>query len=155
MNTQKTRSAFTIVEAMIAAVVLVIAVIGTSVYRYQAALGARHADLYSTGVRLSLMLCEGWSGEGGTTSYDPVTTFTPDLDIIDTNSAGAPTGFTELGSYEIIVDGFKYYAALSWKNMGNKITSLHIVVSWDYREGTNQNSSNQSYRLTTYVKTPS
>jgi hypothetical protein len=139
-------------EVMVAGVVLLIAVIGTSSYRYHAALGARHADLFSTGVRITLLLCEGWSGEGGSLTYDPVSTFSPDLDIADGNTAGAPTGFTELGSYEIIVNDFSYYATLSWKNMGSGITSLHVVTRWG--NGAAENAG-QSYRLTTYVKTGS
>jgi hypothetical protein len=157
LNRTKTKKAFTLMEVIIAAIVLVIAVIGTSAFRYQAALGSRKADLYTTAVRMGVMLCEGWAGEGGTATFNPVATFSPQLDIIDSNSVGAPTGFTELGSYEIIVDNFKYFATLSWKDMGYKIMALHIVISWDQRDqGINTAAAaNKNFRLTTYVKKPS
>jgi len=149
--------AMTIMEAMISLVILVIAIIGASGYRYQAALGARQADLYSTGVRMTLLLCEAWSGVGGAASFDPISIFSPDLDITASAGIGAPTGFTELGSYQMIVEGVTYYATMSWKDMGAGITSLHVVVSWNPRSGGTSTIGNaiKSYRLTTYVKTPS
>jgi hypothetical protein len=152
----QTRRAITLTEAMIAAATLVIAVIGTSVYRYQATLGVHQADLYSTGVRMTLLLCEGWSGTSGALSYNPVTTFSPELNIIASTGIDAPTGFTKLGSYKISIDGFPYYATLSWKNMGSGITSLHVVVKWNQtdRAANTLVNANKSYILTTYVKTP-
>jgi hypothetical protein len=148
-----TRRALTIVEAMIAAVVLVIAVIGTSVFRYQSALGARHTDLYTTGVRMTLLLCEGWAGADGNNTYNPVSTFRPELDIISRAAIGAPTGFTELGSYQIIVDGVSFYATLSYKNMGSGLKSLHVVVRWD-PSNRGLTAAKQSFQLTTYAKPP-
>jgi Tfp pilus assembly major pilin PilA len=153
----ETRRAFTIIEAMIAAVVLVIAIIGTSSYRYHAALGIRQADFHSTGVRIALMLCEGWAGVDGNSAFSPVTTFSPALNISTSTGIAAPTNWTKLNSYKIMVDGFAYFATLSYKNMGSGITSLHVVVSWN-QSGHWTNTlatAGKTYQLTTYVKTPS
>jgi hypothetical protein len=149
-----TKRAFTVTEALIAAVIIVIAIIGTSMLRYQSALGVRKADLYSTSVRLGLMLCEGWTGEGGTTAYNPVTVLSPGLNISTSTGIAAPTGFTKLNSYKIVVDSFNYYATLSWKDMGTGIISLHIVVSWDQRDsGLNTlAAAGKIFKLTTYVR---
>jgi hypothetical protein len=153
----ETIRAFTIIEVIIAAIILVIAIIGTSAFRYRAAFGARQADSYSTGVRMTLLLCEGWAGVDGNNTYNPVTTFSPALTISTATGIAAPTGFTKLNSYKIVVDGFSYFATLSWKDMGSGIKSLYVVVSWDQCDrGTNTlATAGQSFKLTTYVKKPS
>ncbi|MFH1372116.1 MAG: hypothetical protein ABII09_12640 [Planctomycetota bacterium] len=149
----KTRRAFTIVEGMIAMVILVVAVIGTSAYRYYAALDARKANLHTTAVRMASLLCEGWSGEDGEASFNPVTTFSPDLNISAGSGPNAPSGFTALGSYRIIIDGSYYFATLSWKDVGSDLKALNVIVKWDLSgRGTNVLAdANKSYQLTTYV----
>ena len=152
----RARLAFTITETIIASIILVIAIIGTAAYRYQAAMSAHKTDLYSTGVRTALLLCEGWAGADGDSTFNPVTTFSPQLNI-STSATGtaAPTGYTKLGYYKIIIDGVSYFATLSWKNISTGgVRSLHVVVKWDLCDrGTNTlATADQSYHLTTYVK---
>ena len=77
----KSRNAFTIIEIMIAVVIVFIAIIGTSANRYGAALDARRADLHATAVRTALLLCEGWNGTCGSTSFNPDNTLRSSLDI--------------------------------------------------------------------------
>ena len=77
----KSRNAFTIVEVMIAAAIVLIAIIGTSANRYGAVLNARRADFHSTAVRTALLLCEGWNGTCGSASFNPDNVFSSNLDI--------------------------------------------------------------------------
>jgi hypothetical protein len=152
----RAKIAFTITETIIASIILVIAIIGTGAYRYQAAMSAHKTDLYTTGVRTTLLLCEGWAGADGDSTFNPVTTFSPQLNI-STSATGtsAPTGYTKLGYYKIIVEGVSYFATLSWKNLSTGgVRSLHVMVKWDLCDrGINTYATaNQSYHLTTYVK---
>ena len=55
----KFKNAFTIIEAMIAIAILLIAILGTSAFRYHTALSARRADLHTTSARVAMLLCEG------------------------------------------------------------------------------------------------
>ena len=153
----KTSSGFTLVECMIAMVVLSVALIGASGYRYYAALDARKANLYTTAVRTATLLCEGWSGEDGEPNFNPVTTFSPDLTIATAAGPSTPTGFTPLGSYRIIVEDTYYYATLSWKDVGSNLKALHIIVSWNQsgRGSTSLASAGKTYQLTTYVSNAS
>ena len=152
----RAKIAFTITETIIASIILVIAIIGTAAYRYQAAMSAHKTDLYSTGVRIALLLCECWAGADGNNTFNPVTTFSPQLNIsTSTTGTAAPTGYTKLGYYKIIVDGVSYFATLSWKDISTEsVRALHVIVKWDLCDrGTNTlAAANQSYHLTTYVK---
>ena len=156
-HTQK-RRAFTVIEALIAMVVFVIAIIGTSAYRYEAALNARRADSYATGVRMTLLLCEGWSGEEGDTAFDPVALFSPDLTIASTvDGPGIPGSFTLLGNYGIVAEGSYYYATLSWRDMATGLKALNIAVSWNPANPglDDSTSATEVYRVTTFVQDPS
>ena len=126
------RSALTIIEGIIALIVLVIAVIGSSTYRYSAKMNARKAYMYITASRMASMLCDGWSGEGGDVSFDPVATFSPDLDISADSGPEAPSGFTAIGGYRIIIEGTYYYTTLSYKDLGSGLKALNVVVNWDF-----------------------
>ena len=149
----KSRNAFTIVEVMIAAAIVFIAIIGTSANRYGATLNARRADLHATAVRTALLLCEGWNGTCGSTSFNPDNTFSSGLDIIASEGPDAPDGFTTLGSYRIMLEGVEYYATLSWENAETDLRALSVIVSWD-PSGQGQSAA-KSYQLITYVENPS
>jgi len=150
------KSAFTLIEVMIAITILLIAILGTSAYRYNAALSARRADLYTNAARTAILLCEGWSGLGGDTTFDPVGAFGSDLTITNNVGPGAPSTFTTLGSYKILLEGSDYYATLSWKNLDTELRALNVIVSWNQcGRGTNSfDSVDKSYRLTTYIENP-
>ncbi len=152
----RAKIAFTVMETIIASIIFVIAIIGTGAYRYQAAMSAHKTDLYSTGVRTALLLCEGWAGADGNSTFNPVSVFNPQLNIsTSTTGTAVPTGYTKLGYYKIIVDGVTYFATLSWKDISSGgVRSLNVMVKWDLCDrGTNTlATANQSYHLTTYVK---
>ena len=136
----KGEKAFTLIEVMIAIIVLLITILGTSAYRYHAALSARRSDLYTNAARTALLLCEGWSGMGGDITFDPVEAFGSDLTIISNTGPEAPSSFTQLGSYKIVLEGSDYYATLSWKECGRGTDSF--------------DNADKSYWLTTYVENP-
>ena len=156
----KYKNAFTIIETMIAITILLIAILGTSAFRYHTALSARRSVLHTTSARVALLLCEGWTGVGGDTNFDPVAAFDSDVNIISSVGPATPSGFTNLGSYRIMLEGNDYYATMSWKNMDSytptDLRALNVVVTWDQlgRRTGQFTNANKLYRLTTYVENP-
>lgn len=162
------RAGLTLVEIMAAAVILTIAVLGASLFRYHTALSARKADLQTAAVRITLLLCESWRGSSDPNSFDPEEYFGDDDDAnfeIDNDEHGpdVPTGFNLLDHYEIVVDGVYYYATLSQKYISTGLRALNVIVAWDQR-GYESGDYGQGYmyylgdvdvyksfRLTTYV----
>jgi len=139
----KYRAGFTLIEVMIATVIFIIAVLGTSAYRYSAA-----------AARTGLLLCEGWRGIGGADDYDPVGYFSSDLDIATSPGPAVPDGFTPLGSYKIVLESSDYYATLSWKDVNPGLRALNVLVGWDQMgRGTDSlQDANKLFKLTTYVE---
>ena len=153
-NTQK--KAFTIIEVMLAIAILLVAVLGTSAFRYSAALNARRADLQTTASRTALLLCESWSGVGGSATFNPEAVFVADINIISHTGPTEPLGFNVLGSYQIVMEGNHYYATLSWIDIAPELRALNVIVNWDQADtGTHDVSqADRSYQLTTYIENP-
>ncbi len=107
----------TLIEVMIAILILSITVLATSGFRYYAAMDARKADVQITAARLASLLLSSWKGSGGYSGYskydliggvDPLDpndydpdydydTYDPDdydYDIDDPNSIELCTGLT-------------------------------------------------------------
>lgn len=153
----KTRRGFALIDIMAAAVILIIALIGTSAYQYNASLQIRKSNMHANGIRIAALLCEGWSGRDGDTSFDPNATLSPDLNITADTGPSVPTGFTLLGSYKIIVDGSYFFTTLSWQDIDDDVRALNVTVNWDHCDrGTNTLADAcKSYQLTAYVKNQS
>ncbi len=150
----KSMQGFTLVEVMIATVIFIIAVLGTSAYRYSAALSARRADLQTTAARTALLFCEGWRGESGAATYDPVTRFFGEMDISASAGPTEPTGFTTLGGYKVVLEGNSYFITLSWQDVNTGLRALNIIVAWDQHGSgsTNLSDADKTFKLTTYVE---
>ena len=151
------QKAFSIIEIMIAIAVFLIAFLGTSAYRYGAAMDARKADLQTKATRTALLFSEAWNGKDGAALFKPVTAFSSDIDIEVSVGPDVPVGFTWLGSYKVNFERTDYYVTLSWKKPDPGLKVLSVIVNWD---ATGQNTGSladaqKSYRLTTYVENPS
>ena len=154
-KTSKIRSGrgFSLVSIMVAIVILLVALIGTSNFRYFSALDAKKAAARITAARIGLMLCENWRGLGGTETYDPATYFGSDLTITQSAGPHKPEDFTLLGSYTVTLNGANYYVTLSWKDVSTGLRALNIVVAWAQRpQGLSSLADvDKSFRLTTYA----
>ena len=161
MSTTKRRKSsggFTFIEVMGAILVLTIAVLGASAYRYHATLDTRRADLQTTAARMASLLCETWRGASEPNTFDPVAYFGTELaiesmDIQD--GPHTPTDFEALGTYRIIVNGVDYRTALFWKDVYSGLRTLTVIVVWNWDPvnhplGPSKYAA-QSFRLTTYV----
>jgi len=153
-----------IIEIMIFTVVLTIAVIGTSGYRYFAAMDIRRSDNEITAGRIASQLCKSWEGiGGGSSSYDPVNDNGIGLNIEATSSSlapQAPSNFTLLtngGHYKVKVysDNDKdiriYYATMSYRTINNangNLETLNVTVSWPANPSNSNATTNDSFCLT-------
>jgi len=156
----KLLAAVTLIEVMAAIVIVAIAVIGASGYRYYSTLDARRADFQNAAARIALLLCENWRGRGydGTTTYNPIVHLTSENLLVAASGVGPDyaSGFTPLGRYEITMDGVHYWAALSWDDdaatVGLRV--LNVVVAWAQRQTGSDDAAaglDKTFRLTTYV----
>ena len=139
IKNRRVRNGFTLIEIMFAIVILLVVVIGTSGYRYYAALDARKAAMRMTAARIALLLCEGWRGVQGIETHDPTAYSYSDL-AIETITLpygfqhGKLDDFTLMGGYKVVSKGDDYYTALSWKqDAGTRLRTLNIVVGWPQR----------------------
>lgn len=158
-NSFRRHRGISLVGTMVAVVILLIALIGTSSFRYCAAMDARKADAQTMAARVALMLCESWQGINGDVTYDPVAHLGTSLDIAQSTTGPAkPSDFTLLGSYIVELDDFHdvtHYATLSWKDVQPGLRALNVTVAWAQR-GPDQNGNetiDKSFRLTIYTAT--
>jgi len=153
------RRGMTLVGTMVAVVILLIAVIGTSSFRYYSAMDTRRADAQTAASRIALTLCESWRGINGDVTYNPITHLGTNLAITQSTAGpDKPSDFTLLGSYAVDVDevhGVTHYATLSWKDVQPGLRALNVVVAWAQRgpgvDGTE--NVDKSFRLTIYTST--
>ena len=153
-------AAMTLVEVMGAILILSVAVIGASAYRYHSALDARKADESATATRIALLLCENWRGVSGAVSgdevYDAEDYFAHGLSF-DACGQGpeVPADFTALATYTIELNGITYYTTLSWKDVAAGLRALNVVVAWNQRGAGSGSTAfahaDKSFRLTTYT----
>ena len=136
---QKKRSrGFTVIEIMIATVILLIAVIGATRYRYYAAFDTRKADMRMASARVALLLCESWRGVKGDETYNPVNHLASELQMLDLAGGeflapSEPADFTRLGCYAILLNGVPCHVTMSWKDISSDLRALNIVVAWPSR----------------------
>lgn len=154
-NTVRCKNGLTLIEIMVAITVLVIAVIGTSGYRYYSALDSRKADAHIAAARIGLLLTESWRGVVGSENYDPVSHLGPDLAVTTDSGPDKPADFTILDSYKIVLNDVSYYTTLSWKDINVGLRALNIIVAWAPREHGEAEfeDADKLFELTTYVLT--
>ncbi len=156
----RARKGATLISALISVAIILVALIGTSNFRYYAALDARKASAQTTASRIALMLCENWQGIQGDLSYDPVNYLGSDLTLTQSEGPGKPDDFTLLGSYKIILDeedddaeGADYYATLSWKDLKPGLRALNVIVAWAQRGQIGFENTDKTFTLTIYTLT--
>ncbi len=148
----------TLIEIMAAIVIISIAVIGASGYRYYSTLDARRATNQSTAARIALLLSENWRGLGydRTADFDPPAHLSPDMDVA-ASEAGPDyaEGFTPLNRYEIVANNAQFWAALSYRDEAADLRTLNTVVAWKGRPGITSDSGDismdKTFKLTTFV----
>lgn len=146
-------SGMTLVEIMIAITVISVAVLGAGRYRYYTALDAHKTDVQMTAARVALMLCESWRGVKGSVSYDPTSHLGDELVITSDTGPDAPDDFTALGSYSALLNGFKCYTTLSWKDIDTGLRALNVEVAWPQKgyDSDSFSDADKTLQLTVYT----
>lgn len=151
---KKQKRGVTLVEVMVAALIIAIVVIGVMSYLYTSAMHARKADIRVTAGRLGQLLLEAWKTNGvDITTFNPTAAdFNLSLpDSFSTNTVGLGGTGIELGRYDITLDGVNYYVTLLYSAGSPQM--LSACVAWnrdDYQAGT-LGSNPQSVWLTGYA----
>jgi Tfp pilus assembly protein PilV len=147
------RGGFSLIDVMVAAVVLAVAVVGTSSFRYHSSLDCRRAERHTAAARAALLLSESWRGTGGDEAYDPVSYLHSAVTIEAGDGPDAPEGYTALGSYVITVNGTVCYATLAWKDGDDGLRGLNVQLMWSQRGQGDQgiDEADKSFALTTYT----
>jgi prepilin-type N-terminal cleavage/methylation domain-containing protein len=144
-----------LIEVMLAVLILAISVIGASGYRYYSTLDARRADMHATAARIGMLLCENWRGLNGSESWDAASHLGSELTMSPITYPPEKLGaadFTSLGAYTVNVDGINYYTGLCWKDVSAGLRALNVVVAWSQRDTAGTISeADKVFRLTTYV----
>ena len=145
----KLLTGFTLIEVMIAMVVLVIIVFGALNYQYYAALHVRAALAQMTATRTAQLLVDDWKSVGGSAEYDPKNLH---LGFIRSDSQDA--------DYEVKVDDLPMYIRLSYNDVEHdeeaQITmrKITVQVNWrnDHKVPTGQAEEEASMEMSTYVR---
>jgi Tfp pilus assembly protein PilE len=143
-----------LIEVMLAAAVVSIAIIGGVSYRYYSSLDGRRANIHATTARVALMLCESWGGTNGSLTYDPVVHLDSDsLTITADDGPEAPADFTTLSSHKLIVSNVTCYATLSFKDIDTGLRALNVRVAWQRRDKSDKGLSDMDsvFELSSYV----
>ena len=149
---KRKEKAVTLVEVMIATIVVLIIVVGVMLFQYSCALDARQADARATAGRLGLLLLEAWKANGeDITLYNPAAHFdSPEVQFGATTET-LPGLAQSLGKYKIMVDGLNYYVYLSY-NDTTAPRMLNVYVSWSRKFASGSLGDNpHSFSLTSHA----
>ncbi len=146
-------SGFCLVETMTTAVVLVVAVLGISGYRYYAAMDCRKAETDATAGRIAALLSESWQGMEGTLSYDPTTHGSSYLTVSSSAGPAKPADFTWLTSFKAVSNDYEYYVTLSYKNISPGLRALNVLVAWSQSKHAagSPAETNRTFSMTKYT----
>ncbi len=144
MNAKRARfaPAVTLIEVMVATLVLAVAVVGALSYQYHAAGHSKAARAQMCGTRTAQLLLEDWMSTGGSKVYDPTA-----LEL------GFASG---TGAYEVTVDDVPMLVKLGWRDVDNdsdaNMTLRELTVAVEF--GTSESPEQiRPVVLTTYIRT--
>jgi hypothetical protein len=150
----KTRSGFSLVDVMISIVVLAVAVIGTTNYRYFASTEAKKGWMHITAARTALMLCENWRGVQGDETFDPITSLGSEIAITASNGPEKEADFILLQTFRVEINDTYYYCTMSYKDVQAGLRALNVIMAWSPRDQKASNDETEkTFSLTVYALT--
>lgn len=150
---QKCKSAFTLIECLLAAVILMIVFAAIMTFRYYTVGSAERAENQLLAARCAYLLSEAWKGGKAEPSFDPVqhhfdetfqieTLASPDILMMDPAGSESQqlhqySGLTILGNYQIRVDNKEFSTQLLYQDLPGvqNLRSIHILVVWQDSRG--------------------
>jgi len=137
----------TLVEIIVATVVLAVAVLGVLNYQYHATRRTQLAQDELTATRTARLLLEDWKSAGGDENYDPTTL---EMGI-------KPTGVAD--RYLIRVNDLPMFATLEWRDVDHdpeaSVTLRQIQVHLRWRQDRTVGAlddTDPDFTMTTYVR---
>jgi len=128
--------------------------------RYYSTLDGRKAAAQTAAARIAQMIGESWRGWQGDLTYDPLTHLGTALTVTASQGPARPDGFTQLGSYKIILDqdevdtnGADYFVTLSWMDIQPGLRALNVTVAWAQKGKKGLENTDKTFTLTTYALT--
>jgi len=137
----KSAAAMTLLEVMVAMVVLCIVALGALGYQYYAVAQGRVAHAQITATRTGQLLLEDWKSTGGSEDYDPTKLglgFVSTTDKVSEFGYGEKMGTAVHGTvYAITVDDVEMQIVLKWKDVDHDpiaemtLRQLGVVVRFE------------------------
>lgn len=143
-----------LLEIMLAIMILAITVIGTSGYRYHSILDTKKANARITAARTALLLCESWHGTTMPELFDPVSHLSSNLSISSSDDGpSVDEDYTLLGNYAIVANDATHYATLSWGYVQPGLRALNVTVAWPLGNPRSEEyeDADREVKLTTYT----
>ena len=155
------KTGFSLIEVMVAMVVIIIGVMGAMGFRYYCVLDAKKADVQVTAARIATLLLEDWKGMGGL-AYVPNTSLPSSSGLTVAASttgpvAAFPSSILNNTSYHVVCNVnassiIHYYVTLS--SAATLPVTLNVSVGWcsNYKAGTLSatDKANRVISFTTY-----
>ena len=83
------KTGLTLIEIMVAMLLIAVGILGAMMYRYHSALDARKADVQVGAERVAMLILQGWKGAAGLDGYDPSTDINLNSSDISISSANS------------------------------------------------------------------
>lgn len=133
-------SGFTLVECMMAALILMILITGLMGFRYYTVFNAELAENQLLAMRTACLLSEAWKGQNGDLEFDPLSQdFDDNFEVSRLSGAGRTRylGLSSLGSYQVRLDNKEFEAELFYGKMWglSRLRSIHVIVRWQDHHG--------------------
>lgn len=146
VNRQRSQGV-SLIEVLVAVVVLAVAVLGALSYQYHATRRTVLAKDELTATRTARLLLEDWKSNGGDENYDPTT-----LEM-----GFVPTGVADC--YRIKVNDLPMTASLGWndvdvdKEAGVTLREIRVTLQWRQDRSTGVlEDMDPDFTMTTYVR---
>jgi hypothetical protein len=119
-------------------------VTGAMGYQYHSTRAVKISEVQARASRIAMLLLEGWKGQQGDMSYNPVDMLSGEIVIqtsddgftVPDNSSGVPLDL--LGTYEIFYGNHYYYATLAYEAASvTEPMLLNVTIAWraNYTQG--------------------
>jgi len=158
---KKSNYGMSLIEVMVAMVVIIIGIVGAMGFRYYCVLDAKKADAQITAARIATLLLEDWKGTGGL-AYVPNTSLPLSSGLTVTASATGPvaafpSSILNSTSYHVVCNVnassiIDYYVTLS--SAATLPRTLNVSIGWcsNYKAGTLSatDKTNRVISFTTY-----
>jgi len=149
----KQRHAFTLIECILTAAVIMIVIISVITFRYYTITDVEHAENQLLAARSACLLSEAWKGQKADAAFDPVSHNFEDGFIVENIASStlltqAPIGsqadtlhglsqLNTLGIYRLQVDQKEFvaellYGAVPWTQ---NLQGIHVLIVWNDQRG--------------------